>query len=408
MSADTHSELSPSEQAIAVIQKRCPELSGRVLIINRFKHDDLMSAIEDAATDVEPRLTEAIRQQLGELYPEELEMMVEHFAGGGAFNLPLDLKPDEVPAVGIMSPFQVIDDLYAPHNVLSEKISWHRDLGRTVDPDAIAEQDFRHMRAAAWHEAGHAVAEARGHNRVFEPLPAPAELDGVWPETVAHMARQNADEQYADGYSLRQIGSEDPDLALDTAREFSDWRAVNLMCGMIQSRPDTGIYCTNNAVTAAIRDIATYVENGGKIRDPGSDGIAKATRDAVLAGRHDPEDLAELKVKGDALRQALTINDRHFAQQLGMTGNSAEGAPTYYFARDYLAAMDRLLPDDHPMREPFARAAQATTLNRHAVIWDRQNPPVEVSATAARLKIKRAARRKTAPDAHTRPSPGGR
>ena len=69
------SDLSPSEKAIAVMRARCPELDGHVLLINRFKHDDVQDAIADALKTAPPALADAIARQMAELNPEELEML---------------------------------------------------------------------------------------------------------------------------------------------------------------------------------------------------------------------------------------------------------------------------------------------------------------------------------------------
>ncbi|HCI48065.1 MAG TPA: hypothetical protein DFI00_12300, partial [Rhodospirillaceae bacterium] len=133
------SELSPSEKAIAVMRARCPELDGHVLLINRFKHDDVQDAIADALKTAPPALADAIARQMAELNPEELEMLDQHYGAGGGFNLPLDLKPGEVPAVAILSPLQLARDLFGPDANLAEIMSWHGDLGRDLDDDQIAE-----------------------------------------------------------------------------------------------------------------------------------------------------------------------------------------------------------------------------------------------------------------------------
>ena len=403
------SDLSPSEKAIAVMRARCPELDGHVLLINRFKHDDVQDAIADALKTAPPALADAIARQMAELNPEELEMLDQHYGAGGGFNLPLDLKPGEVPAVAILSPFQLARDLFGPDANLAEIMSWHGDLGRDLDDDQIAELDFRYMRFAAWHEVGHAVADIRGHDRDFAPLPPPDDLDeDTWPKPVDQMARQNADEQYADGFSLRQIGSDDPGEALEAAILANRWRVINVMCAVMIGKPDVSIYSTQNAFTAALNSIPDYVADGGRIIDPGTDGIAEQTRRSVVRGKHDPEDLAELQVTSAQLREALKSSDADFARELGTLGREATGSPTYYFVRDYLKAMDALLPATHPMREPFAAATRETARNPDAELWNSHNPPVEASTTAARLKMQRAARRKPAIDATARPAPGGR
>ena len=375
-----------SERAIEVILERCPELADDTLIIDRFAHDDLRQAIDAALSRVPPALARAINAQLDELYPEEFDRADKHFGNGGAFSFPLDLKPDALKPVALLSPFQPMEQVYRPDMVLGSKLSWHNDLVSDQPDDERFEEAVRYMRFAGWHEVGHAVASARGHDDAFAPLVGPAD-DDDWPDNVAHMASRHADEQYADGYALRQMGSEDPDMGLVAALEVADWRAVNTLLGFMTNQDMPAIYSTQPAITAAVRDIATYVAPGGRIDDPGSDVIAAQTRAAVLAGRHHPEDLAELEVKGWKLPDALAKGDEAFAAHLGAMGRDAEGSPVYYLVRNYLGAMNRLLPDEHPMRGPFDQARAAIAGNPQAAIWDRQNPPIEAQVLAASRRL---------------------
>ncbi|MEO0392143.1 MAG: hypothetical protein AAF213_02725 [Pseudomonadota bacterium] len=397
-------EPSFSQQAITAIKERVPEITGHSLIIDGFAHDNLDNAITAALLTAEPAFAHAVKAQLDELYPEEYAIAEKHFAAGGAFSFPLDLKPGELPPVTILSPFQPLDDVYDPPTLLAGKLSWHGALGGHLTDDEVYEEASRFMRFAGWHEVGHTVAVIRGHADDFDPLPHPDDLE-EWPEVIEEIAWRNADEQYADGYGLRQIASEDPDMGLVTALEVSDYRAINIVAGLIKGMQNIPIYSTDSAITAAIRDMTGYVEPGGLIKDPGSDTIAEQTHQAVLSGKIDPEDLAELKVCGDTLKDALHQSDEAFAQQLGQLGKGATGSPLYYLARNYISAMDRLLPDEHPMREPFAQAGKAVAQNPEADFWDHQNPPVFNAMIAANQKLKRLAKqpRPQPPQARRRP-----
>ncbi|MEM6903767.1 MAG: hypothetical protein AAF556_11075, partial [Pseudomonadota bacterium] len=275
----------------------------------------------------------------------------------------------------------------------------------------------RHMETAAWHEIGHAVAYARGHDSAFTPLPVVGLISTPAEKTAQaeQMASRNGDEQYAEGYSFRQMGSTDPDRALVTALEMTDLRAVNVMAAFFRQIPLAPIYSLDNASTAAIRDIGTYTLPGAKVADPGSDAsgadtpspdtVAEQTYQAVLDGRVAPKALAELAAKGSALPDALKTKSKlGFAQQLGEIGRTADHAATYYFARNYAAAMDRLLPGQHEMRIPFAQAADAIAKHPKAAEWDLQNPPAQVAIIAATRQL-RATGRQPEP---AKPRPLGR
>ncbi|MEO0394100.1 MAG: hypothetical protein AAF213_12800 [Pseudomonadota bacterium] len=382
------------DDPIGAIKDRCPELDGHSLILDRRGHYSGMTAIAAAMEAADPEFAAKAQAQVDELRPMEIMRLDDNFAEQKPFTVTLNLEPDTLPPVTLVNPLFRLTNTYDPKRSHAVLVPWHADLAADRSADAIAQEASRHMQFAAWHEVGHAVADARGHDAIFKPLEATTP-DLPEADRLDRIAIRNADEQYADGFSLRQIGSENPSRGLATALEMADLRAVNSMAGFIQRQEALATaYSTDNAITAAIQNISGYSAPGKQVRDPGPDVIAEQTWDAVSMGRLKPEAIAELLNHGRTIPEVLKEQGEHgLAHHLGQVGKTAETAPTYYFARNYMAAMDRLLPDDHPMRPSFGQAGAAIATNPQAPMWDQQNPPVHVAVIAAQHQLRLTARK---------------
>lgn len=378
-----------ADQALTAIRNRFPDVDRNTVVIDRLRFGQLDMAITDGFRYADAATAAAVRHHINELPEDDWQLLNAYFNLGSPFALPFDpVNPDQ-PVTRLFSPFPVQAPPFTPADMQTATAPWHGDL---MPISQRAEQRF--SRFVVWHETGHIIAEQRGHDSVFAP---PASLnDEPPPMALSHLMRRNADENYADGFGLRCLGADNPHAALDIAQLLSDWRSVNMVDfhlashnSPIHSQDDSTLYCTMPGINAAIKDIAGYVQPGGKLADPGGTAIANAARDAVIRTRFQPADLAEADLMLDQLKAPTGDAFGHPIRTMGMLGRQAVGPAAYYLCRNYLGAMSRRLPPDHHLQPVVDEARKLTAMNERAGQWDRQCPPVEAAIAAARLQITR-------------------
>ncbi|MEO0392144.1 MAG: hypothetical protein AAF213_02730 [Pseudomonadota bacterium] len=377
-------------QTVQDIQQRCPELDGYALFVEPLTHERFITAVRAALGKQPQEFADRVIEQLNLVDRDNQRQANRLYGQGGAFSMTLDLQPGQLEPVSILNPVQHIHAPFQSEPYIPHRISWHSHLGTDHTDGFNQEQATRLMRQSAWHEVGHTMANRWGHTRSFEPEPPRHLAETPTPEDYVSLARHNASEQYADGYSLRQLAQDDLDEALITAVELADHRAINMMESLLKGDEDVLKYSVDPAITAAIKDMPDLAQTAKTGAGTPSKQITEMTNQAVRRGHVPPADLAELAAYGKKLRAGFATSETGFSAELAAMGKEAKGAASYYLVRNYLNAMARYLAPDQPIQTGLEQARHALAANPNAAQWDAANPAADALATATKLHAQRA------------------
>ncbi|MEO0392142.1 MAG: hypothetical protein AAF213_02720 [Pseudomonadota bacterium] len=376
------------QRMVGLIEQRFPAFSDTVLCVNRERYDDIHQAIDAGLKTASPELASRVSNQLFQLPEQAQQNLRRSFHRGVPFAMPLDFAPGDLAPATILNPLPNTDNIYEPNLLGASLVPWHQDVvAQNTDAQALARSELlREM--VCWHEVGHVICDPQGHEREMGQLvlpTLPSTPDGAAAKRQRFVAERAMSEHYADGFGLRHMGVHDPARALETAQHMADWRALSLMASLVNRRTDTAAYEFGNTAVTAIRDIVANAEDGiRKTQD-----IAVQTGRWVVANGIDMPAIAELDATGPTLARAVKRGPRAFAYRLGRLGQAARHPLTHGVMRDYVAAMTRLLPQDHGLQGPLAKADKRIGRNRHAAAWSQDHPTVEAAVIAGRAKLRR-------------------